>query len=49
MQNVIPRLSDTPGRIRHPGPEVGEHNEEVYGELGLSREDIDELKEAGVI
>src|SRR5262249_60308422 len=37
MQNVIPRLSQTPGRIRHPGPELGEHNQEVYvSELGLS-------------
>jgi len=50
MQNVIPRLSDTPGRIRHPGPEIGEHNEEIYcGELGLSREEFDELKEGQVI
>ena len=50
MQNVIPRLSDTPGRIRHPGPEVGEHNEQIYcGELGLSREEFDELKEGRVI
>jgi formyl-CoA transferase len=50
MQNVIPRLSDTPGRIRHPGPEIGEHNEQIYcGELGLSREEFDELKEGQVI
>ena len=50
MQNVIPRLSDTPGRIRHPGPEIGEHNEEIYcGELGLSSETLDELREARVI
>jgi crotonobetainyl-CoA:carnitine CoA-transferase CaiB-like acyl-CoA transferase len=50
MQNVIPRLSDTPGRIRHPGAEVGEHNEEVYcGELGLSGAELEDLREAGVI
>ena len=31
-------------------PELGEHNNEVYGELlGLSKERIDELKERGVI
>ncbi|MBC7799715.1 MAG: CoA transferase, partial [Gemmatimonadaceae bacterium] len=29
MQNVAPRLSDTPGRIRHAGPSLGEHNGEV--------------------
>jgi formyl-CoA transferase len=50
MQNVIPRLSDTPGRIRHPGVDVGEHNEEIYcGELGLTREELGELKDAGVV
>jgi crotonobetainyl-CoA:carnitine CoA-transferase CaiB-like acyl-CoA transferase len=50
MQNVIPRLTETPGRIDHPGPELGEHNEEVYlGELGLSRQELAELDEAGVV
>jgi crotonobetainyl-CoA:carnitine CoA-transferase CaiB-like acyl-CoA transferase len=50
MQNVIPRLSDTPGQIRHPGPEIGEHNEEIYcGELGLSREELDELRAQWVV
>jgi formyl-CoA transferase len=50
MQNVIPRLSDTPGRIRHPGAEIGEHNEEIYcGELGLSTEELEELEQDGVI
>jgi len=50
MQNVIPRLSDTPGRIRHPGAEIGEHNEEIYcGELGLSADELRELEEAQVV
>lgn len=33
MQNVVPRLSDTPGEVRGLGPELGEHNDEVYGAL----------------
>jgi formyl-CoA transferase len=33
MQNVVPRLSDTPGEVRSLGPELGEHNAEIYGEL----------------
>jgi crotonobetainyl-CoA:carnitine CoA-transferase CaiB-like acyl-CoA transferase len=49
MQNVIPRLMDTPGRIDHPGPELGEHNAEVYGDLGLSAEEIESLRSDGVI
>jgi crotonobetainyl-CoA:carnitine CoA-transferase CaiB-like acyl-CoA transferase len=50
MQNVIPRLCATPGRIDHPGPELGEHNSAVYaGELGLTHEEIESLSAAGVI
>ncbi len=33
MQNVFPRMSRTPGRIRHAGPRMGEHQAEVIGEL----------------
>jgi formyl-CoA transferase len=50
MQNVAPRLSDTPGAVRHVGPELGEHNEYVYGDiLKLSAEQQRELREAGVV
>jgi formyl-CoA transferase len=50
MQDVFPRLTGTPGRIRHPGPELGEHNHEVYrGQLGLEDQEIARLREAGVI
>jgi formyl-CoA transferase len=51
MQNVIPKLSRTPGKIRWPGPtRMGQHNEEIYcGKLGLSREHLAELKEKGII
>jgi formyl-CoA transferase len=50
MQNVAPKLSKTPGSIRLPGPELGQHNEEVYGGiLKLSAEKISELTAKGVI
>ena len=38
MQNVLFRLSETPGEVRWSGPRLGEHNEEVYGELGVDEE-----------
>ena len=33
MQNVAPKLSETPGSIRSPSPALGQHNDEVYLEL----------------
>jgi formyl-CoA transferase len=51
MQNVLPKLSRTPGKIRWPGPtRMGQHNEEIYGDLlGMSKERLAELKEKGII
>ena len=50
MQNVFPKLSDTPGQINWPGPELGAHNEEIYGGLlGKSAEDLKALAEDGTI
>ncbi len=50
MQNVFPRLSETPGAVRHIGPELGEHTDQVYRELlGLGTEELTELAEQGVI
>lgn len=49
MHCVVPRLSATPGAIRRAAPGLGEHNAEVLGALGLSREDLARLAGAGVI
>jgi crotonobetainyl-CoA:carnitine CoA-transferase CaiB-like acyl-CoA transferase len=49
MQNVLFRLSETPGEIKWSGPKLGEHNEEVYREIGLSEEELEELSEKGVL
>jgi crotonobetainyl-CoA:carnitine CoA-transferase CaiB-like acyl-CoA transferase len=50
MQNVVPKLSKTPGMVRFAGGQLGEHNHEVYGDrLGLSMEEIEHLQNEGVI
>jgi crotonobetainyl-CoA:carnitine CoA-transferase CaiB-like acyl-CoA transferase len=44
------KLSLTPGSINTPSPKLGEHNEEVYGDLlGFSSEKLFELKQEGII
>ena len=49
MQGVVPRFSETPGVVRHAGPSIGQHNEEVYGGLGLSAAEIAALRARKVI
>ncbi len=50
MQNVVPKLSATPGSIRWTGPELGQHNDEVFGDLlGLSAEQVRQLTADGVV
>jgi formyl-CoA transferase len=50
MQNVFPKLSETPGAVRWPGPALGEHTAAVLGEkLGVDAERLDALKASGVV
>ncbi|MFD5451568.1 MULTISPECIES: CaiB/BaiF CoA transferase family protein [unclassified Streptomyces] len=49
MQNVLFRLSATPGAIRWAGRPHGADTEEVLTELGLTPADVKELREAGVV
>jgi len=50
MHNVVPKLSGTPGRVRHVGPALGEHNDLIYRDLlGLGDGELDSLRAAGVI
>jgi len=51
MQNVFPKLSETPGGIRRHAPQtVGEHNEEIYREvLNLDADALADLAKRGVI
>jgi succinyl-CoA---D-citramalate CoA-transferase len=50
MQNVVPRLTETPGKVRWTGPALGQHNDEVFGELlKVSEEEQSGLRERGIV
>jgi formyl-CoA transferase/succinyl-CoA--D-citramalate CoA-transferase len=48
MTGVVPRFSVTPGSIRHAGPRLGEHTDEVLADLlGLDAAELAELHASG--
>jgi crotonobetainyl-CoA:carnitine CoA-transferase CaiB-like acyl-CoA transferase len=46
---VVPKLSRTPGAIRHTGPDTGQDTDAVLRDIGLSDSQIAALHRAGVI
>jgi crotonobetainyl-CoA:carnitine CoA-transferase CaiB-like acyl-CoA transferase len=49
MVDVLPRLSQSPGRIRRAAPDPGEHTLDILRELGLTEPEIQALATGGVI
>src|SRR4051794_6168456 len=49
-QGIVPKLSATPGRVRQAARwTVGADTDAVLAELGVEREELDALREAGVV
>ena len=49
IQNVPVTLSRTPGAIQTATAELGQHTDEVLGELGFSKDEIAALRREGVV
>lgn len=49
MQNVLFRLSETPGRITSAGPALGQHTQEVLAEIGIDADQVAELRRQGAV
>ena len=49
LPGLAVELSATPGAIRSPAPELGQHTEEVLLELGYGWDEMTSLREAQVI
>ena len=43
------RLSRSDSAIKGPPPLLGQHNDEILGELGYSAAQIDELRAGGIL
>ncbi|MBI2165698.1 MAG: CoA transferase [Chloroflexi bacterium] len=43
------KFHGTPLRAGRPAPLVGQHNQEVYNELGISKKELDNLAKSGVV
>lgn len=43
------RFSTTQPEIRRGAPQHGEHNDEILGEIGISQEELTELRQLGII
>ncbi|MFS2052817.1 CaiB/BaiF CoA transferase family protein [Variovorax sp. Varisp41] len=41
------KLGGTPQQVRHPAPLLGQHTEQVLGEIGMTAEDIAALRRSG--
>jgi len=46
---IVPKLSDTPGKVRNLSPLLGEHTAEILSGLGYTREEVDKLRQEGII
>ena len=50
MQNLLFRMSDTPGEVRHAGRRLGQDTDDVLASiLGLAPAEIERLHDAGVV
>lgn len=49
VPGIVPKLSETPGEIRHKAPLLGQHTEEVLKSLGIDESRIQSLREQGVV
>ena len=49
VPGVVPKLSLTPGTVRSSAPHVGDDTDAVLAEIGLSAEQVAQLREQGII
>lgn len=49
QSGVVPKLSRTPGRIRHSGPDLGADTDRILADMGLTDAQIQSLRDRAII
>jgi crotonobetainyl-CoA:carnitine CoA-transferase CaiB-like acyl-CoA transferase len=49
VPGIVPKLTQTPGQVTRPAPELGQHTAEVLGELGIDSAQQADWKARGII
>ncbi|BBB62404.1 CoA transferase [Undibacterium sp. KW1] len=49
LPGIIPKLSATPGEVRHQAPKLGQHTDQVLAGIGIDSATRDEWRQRGII
>lgn len=49
VPKIVPKLGRTPARTHFAGPDLGAHNEEIYGRVGVSPEELATLRAREIV
>ncbi|NYT57138.1 CoA transferase [Eoetvoesia caeni] len=48
LPGIVPKLSATPGQTKWIGPKLGQHTQEVLDSIGVTAEQLEKLRQAGL-
>ncbi|CAM5480433.1 CaiB/BaiF CoA transferase family protein [Eoetvoesiella caeni] len=49
LPGIVPKLSATPGRTKWIGPTLGQHTQEVLESIGVTTEQLEQLRASGLV
>lgn len=49
LPGIVPKLSETPGQTRWLGPSLGQHTEEILESIGITKEQYEKMRAAGIV
>lgn len=49
VPGIVPKLSATPGRVNWLGPQLGQHTQEILESIGITPQQVERLRQAGLV